>query len=65
MLDISAVRFGVELGLPRIREEHRLKVLEDKVMWRIFGSKREEMTGDWVEYNDEDLRDLYSSPKKY
>jgi hypothetical protein len=32
MLDISAVRFGVELGLPRIREEHRLKVLEDKVM---------------------------------
>jgi hypothetical protein len=36
---------GVKLGLT-LREEHRLGVFENRVLRRIFGSKRDEMTGE-------------------
>jgi hypothetical protein len=37
---------GVKLGLV-LREEHTLRVFENRVPWRIFGPKRAEVTGDW------------------
>jgi hypothetical protein len=32
------------------------------VLWRIFGPKRDEVTGEWAKLHNEELRDLYSSP---
>jgi hypothetical protein len=43
-------------------EEHRLRVFENKVLRRILGPKRDEMTGGWRKLHNEELRDLYSSP---
>jgi hypothetical protein len=45
-----------------LREEHRLRVVENRVLRRIFGSKRDEVTGEWRKLHNEELRDLYSSP---
>jgi hypothetical protein len=45
-----------------LREEHRLGVFENRVLRRIFGPKRDEVTGEWRELHNEQLRDLYSSP---
>jgi hypothetical protein len=44
-----------------LREEHRLRVFENRVLRRIFGPKRDEMTGEWRKLHIEELRDLYSS----
>jgi hypothetical protein len=44
------------------REEHRLRVFENKVLSRTFGPKRDEVTGGWRKLHNEELRDLYSSP---
>jgi hypothetical protein len=44
-----------------LREEHRLRVFENRVLWRIFGPKRDEVTGEWRNLHNEELRDLYSS----
>jgi hypothetical protein len=40
----------------------RLRVLENRVLRRIFGSKRDEVTGEWRKLHYEELHDLYSSP---
>jgi hypothetical protein len=45
-----------------LREEHRLRVFENKVLRRIFGPKRDEVTGGWIKLHNEELRGLYSSP---
>jgi hypothetical protein len=45
-----------------LREEHRLRVFENRVLRRIFGPKRDEVTGEWRKLYNEELRDLYSSP---
>jgi hypothetical protein len=45
-----------------LREEHRLRVSENRVLRRIFGPKRDEVTGGWRKLHNEELRDLYSSP---
>jgi hypothetical protein len=37
-------------------------VFEDRVLRRIFGQKRDEVTGEWRKLHNEELRDLYSSP---
>jgi hypothetical protein len=44
-----------------LREEHRLRVFENRVLKRIFGSKRDEVTGGWRKLY-EDVRNLYPSP---
>jgi hypothetical protein len=43
-----------------LREEHRLKFFENRVLRRIFGPKREE-DGSWRKLHNDDLHDLYSS----
>jgi hypothetical protein len=41
----------------------RLRVFENRVLRRIFGPKRDEVTGVWRRLHNEELNDLYSSPK--
>jgi hypothetical protein len=48
-------------GRSTSREEHRLRVFENRVL-RIFGLKRDEVMGEWRKLHNEELRDLYSSP---
>jgi hypothetical protein len=45
-----------------LREEHRLRVFENRVLRGIFGPKREEVIGGWGELHNEELHNLYSSP---
>jgi hypothetical protein len=45
-----------------LREEHCLRVFENGVLRRIFGLKRNEVTGDWRKLHNEELHKLYSSP---
>jgi hypothetical protein len=45
-----------------LREEHRLRVFENRVLMKIFAPKREEVTGEWRRHNEE-LYALYSSPQ--
>ena len=51
------VKFGLML-----REEHRLRVLENKILRKIFGAKRDEITGEWRKLHNAELHALYSSP---
>ena len=45
-----------------MQEEHRLRVLENRVLKRIFGPRRDKVTGEWRKLNHEEPNDLYSSP---
>jgi hypothetical protein len=45
-----------------LREQHRLRVFENRVLRRIFGPKGDEVTEEWRKLHNEELRDLYSSP---
>jgi hypothetical protein len=56
------VLYGCETWSLKLREEHRLRVFENRVLKRIFGLKRDEVTVEWRKLHNEELRDLYSSP---
>jgi hypothetical protein len=45
-----------------VREEHKLRVLENKVLRRIFGPKRDGVTGGWRKLHNEEVHNLYSLP---
>jgi hypothetical protein len=45
-----------------LREEHRLRMFANRVLRRIFGPKRDEVTGEWRKLHNEEIRDLYSLP---
>jgi hypothetical protein len=55
---LPLVLYGCKTWSLALREEHRLRVFEN----RIFGPKRDEVTGEWRKLHNEELRDLYSSP---
>jgi hypothetical protein len=55
--------YGCETWSLTIREEHRLRVFEDRVLRRIFGPKRNEVTGGWRKLYNEELHNLYSFTK--
>ena len=59
---MSFVVSGCETWPVTSREERRLWVLENRVLRRIFGLKRSEVTGEWRRLHNEELNDLYSSP---
>ena len=56
------VLFKLETWSLTLREEYRLRVFENRVMRRVFGPKRDEVTGEWRKLHKEDLNDLYSLP---
>ena len=54
--------YGCESWSLTLREERKLRVFENMVLRRIFGSSRDEVTGEWRRLHNEELNDLYSSP---
>ena len=59
---LPVVLYGCETWSLTFREEHRLRVFEIRVLRRIFGPKREGVTGEWRKLHNEELNSLYSSP---
>jgi hypothetical protein len=58
---LPVVLYGCETWNLTLREEHRLRVLENRVLRRIFGPKRDEVTGGWRKLHNEELHGLYYS----
>ena len=56
------VLYGCETWSLTLREERRLRMFENRVLRRIFGPKRDEVTGQWRKLHNEELSDLYSLP---
>jgi hypothetical protein len=61
-ITLPVVLYGCETWSPTLKEEHRLRVFEVKVLRRIFGLKWDEMIGGWRKLHNEELHNLYSSP---
>jgi len=57
---LPVVLYGCETWSLILKEERRLRVFENRVLRRVFGSRREEVTGEWRKLHNEELRDLYS-----
>jgi hypothetical protein len=55
------VLYGCETWSLTVREEHKLRVFESRML-RIFGPKRDGVTGGWRKLHNEELHNLYSSP---
>jgi hypothetical protein len=62
-LNLSTSAYRVVAVRPvALREKHRLRVFENRVLRRIFGPKRDEVMRDWRKLHNEGLHNMYSSP---
>jgi len=59
---LPVVLYGCETWSLILREERKLRVFENMVLRRIFGPRRDEVTGEWRRLHNKELNDLYSSP---
>jgi hypothetical protein len=59
---LPVVLYGCDTWSVTLREEHRLRVFENRVLRRIFGPKRDKVMGEWRRLHNEELIDLYPSP---
>ena len=59
---LPVVLYGCETWSPTLREEHRLRVFENRVFRRIFGPKGDGVTGERRKLHNEELNDLYCPP---
>jgi len=59
---LPVVLYGCETWLLTLQEERKLRVFENVVLRRIFGPRRDEVTGKWRRLHNEELNYLYSSP---
>ena len=59
---MPVILYGCETWSLTLREERRLRVFENGVLRRIFGPKRDEVTGEWRKLHNEELNNLYCSP---
>jgi hypothetical protein len=57
-LILPVILYGCENSSLTVREERRLRVFEDRVLRRIFGPKRDEVTGGWRKLHNEELHNL-------
>jgi len=62
---ILPILCGYETWSLTLREERRLKVFENRMLRKIFGSKTEDVTGEWRILHKEELNDLYPTPKLF
>jgi hypothetical protein len=53
---------GCETWSLTLREERKLRVFDNMVLRRIFGPRRDEVTGEWRRLHKKEINDLYSSP---
>ena len=58
---LPVVLYGCETSSLTLREEHRLRVFENKVLRKIFWAKRDEMTSEWRKLHVAELHEFYSS----
>jgi hypothetical protein len=56
------VLYGCETWSLTLKEEHGWRVFENRMLRRMFGPKRDEVTGGWRKLHNEELHGLYSSP---
>jgi hypothetical protein len=61
-ITLPVVLYGCETWSLTLREEHRLKVFENRVLRKIFGPKRDEVRGEWRKLHNGEFHNLYSSP---
>jgi hypothetical protein len=59
---LPVVLYGCETWSLTLREEHRLRWVKNRVLRRMFGPRRDEVTGGWRKLHNKELHDLYSSP---
>jgi hypothetical protein len=59
---LTVVLYGCETWSLILREERRLREFENRVLRRIFGPEKDEVTGVWRKLHNEEFHDLYSSP---
>jgi len=59
---LPVVLYGCETWLLTLREEHRPRAFENRVLRRVFGPKRDEVTGEWRKLHNEEFSDLYFLP---
>jgi hypothetical protein len=59
---LPVVLYGCETWSLALSEEHRLRVFQNRVLRRIFGTKRDEVIGSWRKLHNKELHNLYSSP---
>jgi len=59
---LPVVLYGCETWSLTLREERRLRVFENRVLRKIFGPRKDEITGEWRKLHNEELKNLYSSP---
>ncbi|KAJ4429910.1 hypothetical protein ANN_22114 [Periplaneta americana] len=59
---LPIVLYGCETRTLTLRKEQRLRVFENKLLRKIFGATRDEVTGEWRKLHNMELRALYSSP---
>jgi hypothetical protein len=57
--NLPVVLSGCETWFLTLREEYRLGVFESRVLKRIFGPRRDEVTGEWRKLHNEELRDFF------
>jgi hypothetical protein len=60
---LPLVLYGYETRSLILREEHRLRMLEDRVLRIVFDPKRDEVTEGWRKLHNEELHNLYSLPR--
>jgi hypothetical protein len=58
---LPVVLYGCETWSLTLREEHKLRVFENRVLRRVFGPKRDEVTEKWRKLHNEEVNNLYSS----
>ena len=59
---LPVLLYGCETWSLTLRQEHRLRVFENRVLRRIFGPRWDEVTGEWRKLHNEELNDLYWLP---